>query len=154
MLRVIPVEMSLWLLKSTSNLSISIPLPNTSVAFFRGKETEPLSGRSLRSKSKPTKFKCIGPLQIKYQYWCPNEKGEISVVKADGLVSKCDPYFHGVRALKYYVKKFKPLTKALCYYNNSKKCKKTYKSGYVKGVLKHLNKIKTIMVKDKYKPLR
>lgn len=105
-------------------------------------------------QSKPTKFKCFGPLQIKYQYWCPNKKGKISVVKADGLISKCDPYFHGVRALKYYVKKFRPLTKALCYYNNSKKCKKTYKSDYVKGVLRHLQKIKKIISKDKYKSLR
>ena len=103
---------------------------------------------------KPTRFKCFGPLQIKYQYWCPNRKGKISVVKADGLISKCDPYFHGVRALKYYVKKFKPLTKALCYYNNSKKCKKTYKSDYVKGVLSHLRKIKKIIAKDKYTTLR
>ena len=105
-------------------------------------------------QSKPTKFKCFGPLQIKYQYWCPNSKGKISAVKADGLISKCDPYFHGVRALKYYIRKFKPLTKALCYYNNSKKCKKTYKSGYVKGVLKNLKKIENIIAKEKYKSLR
>ena len=104
-------------------------------------------------QSKPTRFKCFGPLQIKYQYWCPNRRGKITVTKADGLISNCDPYSHGVRALKYYVEKFKPLTKALCYYNNSKKCKKTYKSGYVKGVLKHLEKIKTIAAKDKYKSL-
>ena len=103
---------------------------------------------------KPTRFKCIGPLQIKYQYWCPNAKDKITIVKADGLLSKCDPYFHGVRALKYYIKKFKPLTKALCYYNNSKKCKKTYKSNYVKGVLKHLKIIINVIVKDKYKSLQ
>lgn len=103
---------------------------------------------------KPSKFKCFGPLQIKYQYWCPNSKGEISIIKADGLLSKCDPYFHGVRALKYYIKKFKPLTKALCYYNNSKKCKKSYRSDYVKGVLKNIKKIKTIVSKDKYKTFR
>ena len=102
---------------------------------------------------KPTRFKCFGPLQIKYQYWCPNRRGKITATKADGLISNCDPYSHGVRALKYYIKKFKPLTKALCYYNNSKKCKKTYKSGYVKGVLKHLEKIKLIIAKDKYKSL-
>ena len=42
---------------------------------------------------KPTRFKCFGPLQIKYQYWCPNRKGKITVTKADGLISNCDPYF-------------------------------------------------------------
>ena len=105
-------------------------------------------------QDKPTKFKCFGPLQIKYQYWCPNRKGKISVTKADGLITNCDPYSHGVRALKYYIRKFKPLTKALCYYNNSKKCKKSYKSGYVKGVLKHLKKIKLIIAKEKYKSLK
>ncbi len=105
-------------------------------------------------QSKPTKFKCFGPLQIKYQYWCPNRRGKITVTKADGLISNCDPYSHGVRALKYYIKKFKPLTKALCYYNNSKKCKKSYKSEYVKGVLTHLEKIKLIISKDKYKSFK
>ena len=103
---------------------------------------------------KPTRFKCFGPLQIKYQYWCPNRKGKISVTKADGLISNCDPYLHGVRALKYYIEKFKPLTKALCYYNNSKKCKKTYKSDYVIGVLNNLEKIKLIIAKEKYKSLK
>ena len=108
----------------------------------------------LTQQPKPNKFKCFGPLQIKYKYWCPNSKGKISIVKADGLMSKCDPYFHGVRALKYYIKKFKPLIKALCYYNNSKKCKKTYKSDYVIGVLNNLEKIKLIISKEKYKSLR
>ena len=89
--------------------------------------------------------------QIKYQYWCPNRKGKITVTKADGLISKCDPYFHGVRALKYYIKKFKPLSKALCYYNNSKKCKKTYKSDYVKGVYKRMSKTKSLMRTKYYK---
>ena len=102
-------------------------------------------------QSKPTKFRCFGPLQIKYQYWCPNRKGKITVTKADGLISKCDPYFHGVRALKYYIKKFKPLSKALCYYNNSKKCKKTYKSDYVKGVYKRMSKTKSLMRTKYYK---
>lgn len=105
-------------------------------------------------QSKPNKFKCFGPLQIKYKYWCPNSEGKITVIKADGLMSKCDPYFHGVRALKYYIKKFKPLEKALCYYNNSKKCKKTYESEYVVGVLKNLKKVKAVILKDKYKSLR
>ena len=124
------------------NLNISITL---ATAWEESRFTQ---------QAKPTRFKCFGPLQIKYQYWCPNRKGKITVTKADGLIANCDPYSHGVRALKYYIKKFKPLTKALCYYNNSKKCKKTYKSGYVKGVLKHLEKIKLILAKEKYKPFK
>ena len=58
---------------------------------------------------KPTRYKCIGPLQIKYQYWCPNSKGRISIIKKDGKLNMCDPFYHGVRALKYYINKFKPL---------------------------------------------
>lgn len=108
----------------------------------------------LTQQHKPTRFKCFGPLQIKYQYWCPNSKNIITATNADGLLSKCDPYFHGVRALKYYIKKYKPLVKALCYYNNSKKCKKNYKSSYVKGILKNIKKIENIIAKDKYKTLR
>ena len=25
-------------------------------------------------QSKPSKYKCIGPMQIKYEFWCPNIK--------------------------------------------------------------------------------
>ena len=62
----------------------------------------------------------------------------------------CDPYHHGVRALKYYVNKFKPLEKALCYYNNSNKCRKTNMSGYVKRVFKNKTKIDLALKKKKY----
>ena len=105
-------------------------------------------------QSKPTRYKCIGPLQIKYQYWCPNRKGKITITKSDGEIYNCDPYYHGVRALKYYINRFKPLEKALCYYNNSKKCsKKTkYISGYVKRVLKFRKKIKVLLNKKNIQP--
>lgn len=105
------------------------------------------------SQEKPTRYKCIGPLQIKYQYWCPNKKGKISVTKKDGLISQCDVFYHGTKAVKYYIKKFKPLNKALCYYNNSKKCslKNNYESGYVKRVIKFKNKIKKVLKIERYK---
>ena len=47
-------------------------------------------------------------------------------------------YKYKISCTIYYINKFKPLEKALCYYNNSKKCsKKTkYISGYVKRVLR------------------
>ena len=60
---------------------------------------------------KPTKYDCMGPLQIKYKYWCPNKKGRITATKDDGQLHMCDPYHHGVRALKYYINKLNLLKK-------------------------------------------
>lgn len=102
-------------------------------------------------QSKPSKYKCIGPMQIKYEFWCPNIKNKITATKRDGLISKCDVYYHGVKSLKYYVNKFKPLNKAICYYNNSKKCSKNnnYKSYYVLNVNKFKSLI-TPIVKKKF----
>lgn len=100
-------------------------------------------------QSKPTKYKCIGPMQIKYEFWCPNKENKITATKRDGLISKCDVYYHGVKSLKYYINKFKPLNKAICYYNNSKKCSKSnnYKSGYVLNVNKFKSLITSIVKK-------
>lgn len=87
---------------------------------------------------KPTRYNCVGPLQIKVQYWCEGKK-----------LSTCDPFHDGVKAIKYYIKKFKPINKAYCYYNNSKKkkCKAKYgyKTEYVKDVLSAKIKIKKLM---------
>ncbi len=102
---------------------------------------------------RPTKYDCMGPLQIKYKYWCPNKKGRISPVKDDGELHMCDPYHHGVRALKYYIDKFKPLEKALCYYNNSAKCRKSNMSVYVKRVFEHKTKIDAVSNKKEYSNL-
>lgn len=113
------------------------------------------SGLTLQEKPNP--YKCVGPLQIKYQYWCPNKNNKITATKRDGLLKKCDLFYHGMRAFKYYIKKFKPLNKALCYYNNStnKKCKKKYdyKSSYVLDVIKNRKKIRSILKKKIYKNL-
>ena len=102
---------------------------------------------------KLTSSRCVGPMQIKVEYWCPNRKGKITVTKADGLISKCDPYFHGVRALKYYLRRFKPQKKAICFYNDSRKpeCKKDYMSPYVKSVYSKIRKVKKLMRKKYYK---
>lgn len=102
---------------------------------------------------RPTKYDCMGPLQIKYKYWCPNKKGRISPIKDDGELHMCDPYHHGVRALKYYINKFKPLEKALCYYNNSTKCRKSNMSVYVKRVFEHKTKIDAVSNKKEYSNL-
>ena len=122
-----------------NNLDISLTL---GVAWEESRMTEQV---------KPNKYKCVGPLQIKYQFWCPNKNGNVSAIKRDGLLQKCDLFYHGVKALKYYKEKFKPLNKALCYYNNSKKCnlKNNYTSNYVKGVNRHTQKIKKIFKKYK-----
>ena len=129
------------LIEEAKNHNLDIPL-TLGVAWEESRMTE---------QAKPNKYKCVGPLQIKYQYWCPNKKNKITVVKSDGLLSKCDLFYHGIKALRYYKKKFKPLNKALCFYNNSKKCtsKNNYQSNYVKGVNKHTTKIKKIF--EKYK---
>lgn len=127
------------LIEDSKNHKLDIPLV-LGVAWEESRMTE---------QAKPTKYKCVGPLQIKYQFWCPNSKGNINALKRDGLLRKCDLFYHGTRALKYYVNKFKPLNKALCYYNNSKKCKgkKNYKSHYVKRVNKYTKIIRKVYKK-------
>lgn len=122
-----------------NNLSISLVL---GTAWKESRFTQ---------QNKPNPYNCVGPLQIKYKYWCPNVDNKISAIKDDGLLSKCDVFYHGVKALKYYIKKFKPQNKALCYYNNSKKCniKNNYTSGYVKDVNKNIETIKKILKKYK-----
>lgn len=122
-----------------NNLDISLTL---AVAWEESRLTE---------QPKPNKYKCVGPLQIKFQFWCPNKKGNINAIKRDGLLKKCDLFYHGIKALKYYQEKFKPINKALCFYNNSKKCSKknNYQSSYVKGVNSHTKKIKKIFKKYK-----
>ncbi len=127
------------LIEDSKKHKLDIPLV-LGVAWEESRMTE---------QAKPTKYKCVGPLQIKYQFWCPNNKGNINAIKRDGLLRKCDLFYHGTRALKYYINKFKPLNKALCYYNNSKKCKrkKNYKSYYVERVNKYTKIIRKIYKK-------
>lgn len=129
------------LIEEAKDNNLDIPL-TLGVAWEESRMTE---------QPKPNNYKCVGPLQIKYEFWCPNKKGKINAIKRDGLLSKCDLFNHGIRALKHYKEKFKPLNKALCYYNNSKKCsiKNNYVSGYVKGVNSHTKKIRNIIKKYK-----
>lgn len=129
------------LIEEAKNNDLNIPL-TLAVAWEESRLTE---------QPKPNKYKCVGPLQIKFQFWCPNKKGNINAIKRDGLLKKCDLFYHGTKALKYYLNKFKPLNKALCYYNNSKKCNKknNFQSNYVKGVNSHTKKIKKIFKKYK-----
>lgn len=104
---------------------------------------------------------CIGPLQIKPVYWCP-EKGQKDCSKISNkkrkarcMANNCDTIKHGVKALKTMIEKFKPIRKAYCYYNDSRKpeCKTNYMSDYVEGVVKNYMKIKPVTLKDKYKSL-
>lgn len=129
------------LIEEAKDNNLDIPL-TLGVAWEESRMTE---------QPKPNKYKCVGPLQIKYQFWCPNKKGNINAIKRDGLLQKCDLFHHGIKALKYYKEKFKPLNKALCYYNNANKCssKNNYISGYVKGVNRHTKKIRKILQKYK-----
>ena len=99
----------------------------------------------MTAQLKPTKSNCIGPLQIKIKYWCKEKS-----------LYRCEPVSDGVKALKYYIKRFKPIRKSYCFYNDSRKpeCKKDYMSDYVKKVVKTYGKIKKITSKNKFKSLR
>ena len=81
------------------------------------------------AQSKPNKSGCVGPMQIKIKYWCKDKK-----------LSSCDTFSDGVKAIKYLLKRFKPVNKAICFYNDSRKprCKPAfgYKTDYVKHFLK------------------
>lgn len=90
----------------------------------------------------PTPSKCVGPMQIKIRYWCTGKK-----------LKTCDIFYDGVKALKYYLKRFKPMNKAICYYNDSKKCSKKnkYESNYVKRFKRSLRKTKRLMRSSFYK---
>ena len=90
------------------------------------------------SQPKPNRSGCVGPLQIKIKYWCKDKK-----------LSSCDTFSDGVKAIKYLLKRFKPLNKAICFYNDSRKpgCKQKYnfKSEYVKHFLKAKHKINKVL---------
>ena len=96
-------------------------------------------------QSKPTRSRCIGPLQIKIKYWCKN-----------GKLKNCNTIKDGVSALKHMIDNFKPIRKAYCYYNDSRKpaCKTDYMSDYVKGVVKNYYNIKKVATKDEFKSLK
>ncbi len=114
-------------------------------------ELKPIRGLSvawaesrITSQMLPTKYKCIGPLQIKIKYWCKEKN-----------INSCEPVTDGVKALKYYIKRFKPIRKAYCFYNDARKpaCKKDYMTKYVKKVVKTYGNIKKIASKKKFKSL-
>ena len=114
-------------------------------------EIKPIRGLSvawaesrLTTQLKPTRSNCIGPMQIKTKYWCKEKN-----------INSCEPVTDGVKALKYYIKRFKPIRKAYCFYNDARKpeCKKDYMSDYVKKVVKTYGKINKIAVKKKFKSL-
>ena len=78
---------------------------------------------NLLMKSTPNNSSCVGPLQIKYRYWCPNKKGKWSIHKKDGQLSDCDLIERGVFAFRYYMKKKLPLKERLCHFGPAYKCK-------------------------------
>ena len=99
----------------------------------------------LTFKNKPNSSNCVGPMQIKVKYWCEGKHH-----------SKCDHIKNGVRALKYIIKRFKPIRRAYCYYNDSRKpeCKTNFMSDYVTKIVKSYHKIKKVAVKDRFKSLK
>lgn len=98
----------------------------------------------LTFKNKPNSSNCVGPLQIKVKYWCKGKH-----------YSKCDHITNGVRALKYMINNFKPIRRAYCYYNDSRKpeCKTDFMSDYVIKIVKSYGIIKKSATKLKYTSL-
>jgi len=93
------------------------------------------------AQSKPNSSGCVGPLQIKIIYWCKDKK-----------LSSCDTFSDGVKAVKYLLKRFKPINKAICFYNDSRKprCKPKhdFKTKYVKLFIKARRKINNVLEKN------
>lgn len=93
------------------------------------------------SQPEPNSSGCVGPLQIKVKYWCRGKK-----------LSSCDTFNDGVKAIKYLLKRFKPMNKAVCFYNDSRKprCKQKYdfKSEYVEAFIKTRKKINKTLGKN------
>jgi hypothetical protein len=106
----------------------------------------------LTQQLKPNPYKCVGPLQIKYKYWCPNKKGRWSIIKADGILKGCNTIAAGLKALNYYNKKYKSLDHMLCAYGPAtctkrKKQpeyipKKPNQQPYVRSVKKYIRRLK------------
>ena len=92
------------------------------------------------AQSKPNSSGCVGPMQIKIKYWCKDKK-----------LSSCDTFSDGVKAIKYLLKRFKPINKAICFYNDSRKprCKPkfNYETKYVKHFLKSRKTINRVLNK-------
>lgn len=84
---------------------------------------------------------CTGPMQIKVKYWCPNEEGEWSATRADGVLPGCDVYERGLFALKYYLKRFRTTESALCAYGWGN-CDDEGRERYVKQTLGYRKIIK------------
>jgi len=93
------------------------------------------------AQAKPNNSGCVGPLQIKVIYWCRNKR-----------LSSCDTFSDGVKAIKYLLKRFKPVNKAICFYNDSRKprCKLKYnfKTEYVKHFISAKRKINNVLDKN------
>jgi hypothetical protein len=85
---------------------------------------------------------CAGPMQIKIKYWCPNPQGEWSASRADGVIEGCDLYSRGVFTLKYYLKRFRTTTSALCAYGWGN-CDDEGREEYVESTLRYRESIKT-----------
>jgi hypothetical protein len=90
------------------------------------------------AQPKPNNSGCVGPLQIKVIYWCKNKK-----------LSSCDTFNDGVKAVKHLLRRFKPINKAICFYNDSRKpkCKPkhNFKSEYVELFIKARTKINNVL---------
>lgn len=94
---------------------------------------------NLFMKSTPNTSSCVGPLQIKYRYWCPNKKGTWSIHKKDGLLSECDLIERGVFAFRYYMRKKLPLKERLCHFGPAYKCKCLFGKNSNKLKCKNIN---------------
>lgn len=89
----------------------------------------------LTHMSIPNGADCVGPMQIKYRYWCPDATGDWNISKAGGILASCDTIERGVFALDYYYRKHGGrLFDTLCAYGWGS-CNTDARSLYVKRTL-------------------
>ena len=93
---------------------------------------------------KPNAFDCVGPMQIKFRYWCPNQDGEWSIHATDGDLGSCDFTARGVFALKYYTTRFKGTHRALCAYGWGE-CDRPHRHIYVRSTLRTRERIRRLL---------
>lgn len=93
----------------------------------------------------PNKYNCVGPMQIKYHYWCNDELGQWSPTHPDGVLEGCDTAARGAFALSYYLQKYRgDRVRALCAYGWGT-CDTEQRRAYVSRTLRNQVRIRTLL---------
>jgi len=97
----------------------------------------------------PNPYDCVGPLQIKYRYWCPNENGAWSADRADGTLDGCDTLARGVFTLKYYTSRHKDVRRALCAYGWGR-CDTSTRARHVDATLRTQRRVAKLLRQKRF----